>query len=75
MNERLETIKAAVVFGKHGEIVDLVTRAVDAGDDPNRIINEALIAAMDLRFSTPRRGFTISRPFFIVKADTSISGT
>ncbi len=48
MNERLETIKAAVVFGKHGEIVDLVRRAVDAGDDPNRIINEALIAAMDV---------------------------
>jgi 5-methyltetrahydrofolate--homocysteine methyltransferase len=48
MNERLDTIKAAVVFGKHGEIVDLVTSAVDAGDDPNRIINEALIAAMDV---------------------------
>jgi corrinoid protein of di/trimethylamine methyltransferase len=48
MNERLETIKAAVVFGKHGEIVDLVRRAVDTGDDPNRIINEALIAAMDV---------------------------
>jgi len=48
MNERLETIKAAVVFGKHGEIVDLVRRAVDSGDDPNRIINEALIAAMDV---------------------------
>jgi 5-methyltetrahydrofolate--homocysteine methyltransferase len=48
MNERLETIKAVVIFGKHGEIVDLVRRAVDAGDDPNRIINEALIAAMDV---------------------------
>lgn len=48
MNERLETIKAAVVFGKHSEIVDLVRKAVDAGDDPNRIINEALIAAMDV---------------------------
>ena len=48
MNERLETIKGAVVFGKHGEIVELVRRAVDTGDDPNRIINEALIAAMDV---------------------------
>jgi len=48
MNERLETIKAVVIFGKHGEIVDLVRRAVDAGDDPNRIINEALIGAMDV---------------------------
>ena len=48
MNERLETIKAAVVYGKHGEIVELVRRSVDAGDDPNRIINEALIAAMDV---------------------------
>jgi 5-methyltetrahydrofolate--homocysteine methyltransferase len=48
MNERLDAIKAAVVFGKHGEIVDLVRRAVDSGDDPNRIINEALIAAMDV---------------------------
>ena len=48
MNERLETIKAAVVYGKHGEIVELVRRSVEAGDDPNRIINEALIAAMDV---------------------------
>ena len=48
MNERLETIKAAVVYGKHGEIVELVRGSVEAGDDPNRIINEALIAAMDV---------------------------
>jgi 5-methyltetrahydrofolate--homocysteine methyltransferase len=48
MKERLETIKAAVVLGKHAEIVDLVRTALEAGDDPNRVINEALIAAMDV---------------------------
>ena len=41
--ERLDTIKAGAVLGKHGEIVDLVRGAVDAGDDPNRIINEVLM--------------------------------
>ncbi len=48
MNDRLETIKTAVVLGKHGEIEDLVRKAADAGEDLNRIINEALIAAMDV---------------------------
>jgi corrinoid protein of di/trimethylamine methyltransferase len=48
MNERLETIKTAVVLGKHTEIEDLVRKAVDSGEDLDRIINDALIAAMDV---------------------------
>jgi 5-methyltetrahydrofolate--homocysteine methyltransferase len=48
MGDHVETIKSAVVGGKHAEIKSLVQRAIDAGLDPNTIINEALIAAMDV---------------------------
>jgi len=48
MDDHLETIKSAVISGKHAEIKALVRSAVDAGLDPNRIINEALIPAMDV---------------------------
>jgi 5-methyltetrahydrofolate--homocysteine methyltransferase len=54
MNDRLKDIMTAVVMGRHGEIEQEVTRAVAAGEDPNRIIQEALIPAMDVvgqRFS------------------------
>jgi 5-methyltetrahydrofolate--homocysteine methyltransferase len=47
MDERLERIKQAVVVGKHGEIQGMVKEAVEAGEDLNRIVNEALIPAMD----------------------------
>lgn len=48
MGDHLETIKNAVISGKHAEIKALVQTAVDAGLEPNTIINEALIPAMDV---------------------------
>jgi corrinoid protein of di/trimethylamine methyltransferase len=55
MSQRLEAIKQTVVNGKHKEIETLVENAIAEGIDLNRIINDALIAAMDVvgeRFST-----------------------
>ena len=54
MNEHLQAIKTAVVNGKHLEIEDLVKKALDQNIDMNDIINDSLIAAMDvvgLKFS------------------------
>ncbi len=48
MADHLNTIKDAVIGGKHGEIKRLVQQALDAGLDPAAIINDALIAAMDV---------------------------
>jgi 5-methyltetrahydrofolate--homocysteine methyltransferase len=48
MTDHLHTIKAAVIGGRHGEIKGLVQQALDAGLDPAAIINDALIAAMDV---------------------------
>jgi len=48
MSDYLEVIKNAVVNGKHTEIKDLVQKAIDAELDPNHIIDDALIAAMDI---------------------------
>jgi 5-methyltetrahydrofolate--homocysteine methyltransferase len=48
MNERLQAIKTAVVNGKHLEIEDLVNEALDQNIDMNDIINDSLIAAMDV---------------------------
>jgi len=48
MSDPMETIKNAVIAGKHAEIKTLVQSAVNAGLDPNKIINEALIPAMDV---------------------------
>ena len=50
----LENLKEMVVDGKHKEIEALVQSAIDSGIDLNRIINDALISAMDIigkRFS------------------------
>ncbi len=47
MTDILETIKAMVVGGKFNDIEAEVQRAVDSGTDLNRLINEALISAMD----------------------------
>jgi 5-methyltetrahydrofolate--homocysteine methyltransferase len=44
----MQSIKNAVIGGKHAEIKGLVQAALDAGLDPNAIINDALIAAMDV---------------------------
>jgi 5-methyltetrahydrofolate--homocysteine methyltransferase len=54
MGDRLEDIKTAVVMGKHAEIEGKVRKAIEEGEDLNRLINDALIAAMDVvgqRFS------------------------
>jgi 5-methyltetrahydrofolate--homocysteine methyltransferase len=48
MNEHLQAIKTAVVNGKHLEIEDLVKKAIDHNIDLNDIINDSLIAAMDV---------------------------
>lgn len=54
MTDIFETIKAMVVDGKFNDIEAQVQQAVDAGTDLNRLINDALISAMDIvgkRFS------------------------
>jgi 5-methyltetrahydrofolate--homocysteine methyltransferase len=48
MADHMESIKNAVIGGKHAEIKGLVQQALDAGLNPNAIINDALIAAMDV---------------------------
>jgi 5-methyltetrahydrofolate--homocysteine methyltransferase len=44
----MEAMKNAVIEGKHSEIKGLVDEALHAGLDPNTIINESLISAMDV---------------------------
>jgi 5-methyltetrahydrofolate--homocysteine methyltransferase len=48
MSDRLEDIKTAVVMGKHAEIEAKVKKAIDEGEDLSRLVNDALIAAMDI---------------------------
>jgi 5-methyltetrahydrofolate--homocysteine methyltransferase len=48
MNEHLQAIKTAVVSGKHLEIGDLVKMALEQNIELNDIINDALIAGMDV---------------------------
>ncbi len=48
MSEILEILKEMVVDGKHKEIEARVQSAIDSGIDLNRIINDALISAMDI---------------------------
>ena len=48
MTDILETIKEMVVSGKFNGIEAEVQRAVDSGTDLNRLINDALISAMDI---------------------------
>jgi corrinoid protein of di/trimethylamine methyltransferase len=48
MADHLNTVKDAVIGGKHAEIKGLVQQALDLGLDPGTIINDALIAAMDV---------------------------
>ena len=48
MTDILETIREMVVGGKFKDIEEEVQRAVDRGTDLNRIINDALISAMDI---------------------------
>lgn len=48
MNERIASIKKAVVDGKHAEIERLVQEAIDKKIDLGILINEAMIGAMDI---------------------------
>lgn len=48
MNARLDAIKTAIINGKHLEVEGKVKNAMDAGEDLDSIINDALIAAMDV---------------------------
>ncbi len=48
VSEMLENLKEMVVDGKHKEIEAQVQSAIDSGIDLNRIINDALISAMDI---------------------------
>jgi corrinoid protein of di/trimethylamine methyltransferase len=48
MTDILETIRGMVIDGKFNDIEEEVQRAVDTGTDLNRLINEALISAMDI---------------------------
>jgi corrinoid protein of di/trimethylamine methyltransferase len=48
MTDILETIREMVVGGKFKDIEEQVQRAVDSGTDLNRLINDALISAMDI---------------------------
>ncbi len=48
MSEHFDQIKSAVINGKHTEVEGLVEKAVQESIDLDQIINEALIAAMDI---------------------------
>ena len=48
MSDRIEQIKQAVIDGKHKDIVAQVQAAIEEQVDPERIINEGLISAMDV---------------------------
>jgi len=73
MAEHMEAIKYAVIGGKHAEIKALVSQALDAGLDPNTIINDALIAAMDV-VGTDFGSGKIFVPEMLVAALTMKSG-
>jgi 5-methyltetrahydrofolate--homocysteine methyltransferase len=71
--DHLGTIKNAVIAGKHAEIKSLVQAAVDAELDPNAVINEALIPAMDVVGKDFASG-KIFVPEMLVSAVTMKSG-
>jgi corrinoid protein of di/trimethylamine methyltransferase len=48
LSDRIATIRQAVVDGRYAEIETLVQGAVDNNDDPNSVIDEALIGAMEI---------------------------
>ena len=48
MDDHLDQIKDAIVIGKHKEIEGLVTAAIEDKTDLDKIINDAMIAAMDV---------------------------
>jgi 5-methyltetrahydrofolate--homocysteine methyltransferase len=73
MTDIFETIKEMVVGGKFNDIEAEVQRAVDSGTDLNRLINDALISAMDIvgkRFASSE----IYVPEMLVSATTMKRG-
>ncbi len=48
MEDQLGVIKEAIIGGKHDEIEELVHAALEQRLDPDKIINQAMIAAMDV---------------------------
>ena len=48
MQATIETIRNAVIAGKRADIHDLVSLALNRGLDPKTILNDALIATMDV---------------------------
>lgn len=48
MADHIETIKAAVISGAHKKIETLVKKALDDNESPEKIIDEAMIAGMDV---------------------------
>ncbi|HDR15315.1 MAG TPA: cobalamin-binding protein [Desulfobacteraceae bacterium] len=48
MYENLEEIKNAIIGGKHDQIEDLVKKAIDSGTDLEELINDGMVAAMDV---------------------------
>ena len=48
MDKHLDKIKEAVISGKHAEIEDLVQAAIEYKADLDQIINDGMVAAMDI---------------------------
>lgn len=48
MGDHLEQIRDAVISGKHKEIEELVKAAIEDNVELNKLINDAMIAAMDV---------------------------
>jgi 5-methyltetrahydrofolate--homocysteine methyltransferase len=69
----MEILKNAVIEGKHREIKGLVQEALNAGLEPDAIINESLIAAMDVVGNDFGSG-RIFVPEMLVSAITMKSG-
>jgi 5-methyltetrahydrofolate--homocysteine methyltransferase len=73
MADHVNSIKNAIIGGKHVEIKGLVQQALDAGTPTGTIINDALIAAMDVVGRNFGDG-TIFVPEMLVAALTMKSG-
>ena len=73
MTDILETIKKMVIDGKFKDIEEVVQQAVDAGTDLSRLINDALISAMDIVGQKFADG-DIYVPEMLVSAKTMKSG-
>lgn len=73
MADHLDAIREAVVAGKHNDIKGLVKCAIDEGVAPNRIIDEALIPAMDVVGREFSQGHTFV-PEMLVSAVTMKNG-